>query len=268
MNISVIKNGLDSKIFLLDDTQKYVLRIPKSTNATTSWSQTSYLAKLCHMYGVYDTFVFSDDETGIMVSTYVEGAKSISFTDYNELDQLLQILNRMHLIPFDQNRVSPFDMISYLSINNQTLSPFISRRFGEHLDIYYKALDYIAKVILPKKFSICHFDCHEGNVLVDMFARVHLIDFEQLKIFDPLYDLASIAVNAKLNNTRRLVLLEMYFGRKPFNSELIRLNIMCMMVCLYEIQWAIAKTIDGVEAEPYIKDLIMFLISNFSTELL
>lgn len=173
--------------------------------------------------------VYFDVNTGIKVSTYVEGEPlSTGFTenDFALVAKELRTLHESNLPGHDyelKNRLRRYEKL--LKHEPGKLYYQLKMQWLKLYDDYYG--------YLPKVF--CHGDAQRSN-LVKHEQKIYLLDWEFAGLNDPFYDIASFG-NIDFNDS--LKLLEFYLDRKPTHQEYQRVRFYRMFQVL---QWHIVAT--------------------------
>ena len=76
--------------------------------------------------------------------------------------------------------------------------------------------------------SLVHFDIHDENLIWDG-AKIHIIDYENSRYYDHIWDLAITIVNMELDNEYSEYFLEHYFNRLPTECERHRIRLYLLL---------------------------------------
>ena len=104
------------------------------------------------------------------------------------------------------------------------------------------------------KLNIQLVSCHNDTVpenFIKSGTKIYLIDWEYSGINDPIWDLAAISIESKLNKEDENKLLNYYFGRKPTKEEKLRMHINKIYQDFLWSIWAILKEAKGVTFGSY-----------------
>jgi len=83
----------------------------------------------------------------------------------------------------------------------------------------------------------CHLDPHPGNILLGADNRLYLIDWEYSAMGEPLWDLATLAGEARLDDMAMATLLQVH-GRRADRENLYRLGVYRgLLDCLALLWW-------------------------------
>ena len=102
----------------------------------------------------------------------------------------------------------------------------------------------------PQALRPCHCD-PTGRNLIDTGRRVWLIDWEYAAMNDPMWDLAYLSVESRLDLDSDHALLKTYLGRLPREAEAARLAVTKVACDLLGVTWALVQEAQGNSADDF-----------------
>lgn len=148
----------------------------------------NYLSKLKKLSSQYNFFVyliadFSIGSKRCMVTEWLEG-KSIAGVP-SEAYQVARILKTIHSQKYSAKL---YKFRVKLELKRYFL---YLKRYKVEFKHKQEIITYLAKnyPLCRKEFSLTHMDVHRRNFIIDSNGIIHLVDYENLRIFDPWRDL-------------------------------------------------------------------------------
>ncbi|MCC5975797.1 MAG: phosphotransferase family protein [Rubellimicrobium sp.] len=243
--------GLTNRVYRLGD---HVLRLPgHGTEAYIDRANEAVAAAEAARVGVSPALVHVDPARGLMVTRYVDGARTMTpegfAADPGSVTRAGAALARLHRsdarFPF---RFELFAMIDdylrVLSGKEVALPP------GYH-DVVAEAAEVRAALAMrPVTAVACHCDPLCEN-FVDDGARMWIVDWEYSGMNDPMWDLGDLSVEAGFDTAQDEALLSAYFGAEPPATDLARMVIYKAMCDLLWTLWGLIQLADGNPAEDF-----------------
>ena len=232
-----------------------VLRLAgPGTEAYVNRRSEAHNARAAARAGVAPEVLFSDDQRGIIVTRFVEGAEPLDASRAGTAPCLARIGNQLRQLHEESKRFantfSPFHQIdryvAILEVHRQR------PQFG-FLDAL-RNLDTLREVVEARadSFAPCHCDLLPENILDDG-ERLYIIDYEFSGNCDPLWDLGDFSGEADLSESQDLALLVSYFGGSiPPKAQSLFIAYKAVSLLLAagwaQVQIANANTIEDFEA--------------------
>ena len=111
--------------------------------------------------------------------------------------------------------------------------------------------DDLEAAVGPVRLALCHNDLLAAN-LIDDGSRLWLVDWEYAGYDTPLFDLANLASNNRLDGASRDLLLERRLGRAPDAAARRRLGAMMCASLLREAMWSMTQEIHSALDVDYV----------------
>ena len=198
-----------------------------------------------------DTNLLSFNEsTGIKITEYIENAQTLNpntITFY--LEDIAKILRKLHTSNIKFNNL--FNPLNEMEKYERLLLKFNGKFYDGYEEVKEKVLSLKNKM---DKLNIQLVSCHNDTVpenFIKSGTKIYLIDWEYSGINDPIWDLAAISIESKLNKEDENKLLNYYFGRKPTKEEKLRMHINKIYQDFLWSIWAILKEAKGVTFGSY-----------------
>jgi thiamine kinase-like enzyme len=238
------------KLFSKDNI--YVLRIPGKGSSLLINRHDEYATiKLLRGKSIDVETIFFDATYGHKVTKFVENT-FISYKDDNEKCIVVaDLLRKLHHSKF---------LFKHTSCGIEKIGCY-EQIMMKHKIPFEKDYDNIRKKILKidrllasvreKNYCPCHNDIVPENILLDKNKKAYLIDWEYSGMNDPLWDLASFALESRLSPEMEQIFLKYYF------NEEIEKNI-CEVIFIYKIyqdilwsHWSAIKSFFGDDYTNY-----------------
>lgn len=233
-------DGLTNKNFIIaDDSNKYAVRIGRENFHELGINRSGELAamKAAADIGVGADIIYFSEDTGNMVTVYIEG-KKWSYEDVVVPANLLRLadtLKRVHRLPPVLFEFSPYrdieDRINYAKQHNMELPEFIN----ELLDKMHSIKNARDE---KKQFytGLCHNDPFPNNFLDD--GSLRLIDWEYAGMGDIFFDLSIVCM--PYTRSQKEEFLRNYFGYCD-EEKMDGLEKMGFIVAFWNAMWAMLQ---------------------------
>lgn len=193
--------------------------------------------------------VVCDDETGALVTRYVERASSLTAEQVREhvnIDRIAIILRRLHGLPAPGGLAAfrPTELAG-IYIDAASGSPGARRNFADERRLWGPEFTHLAQAYEAayEPTALCHNDLVAANILDD--GQLWLVDFEYAVLADPVLDLAGLAGLNGFGPAHCHRLLDAYYGPVRVPITLAQLNQVIRLVQLMAFFWALAHGGDG-----------------------
>ena len=223
-------------------TEKYINRANETANATAAWRA-----------GISSEILWSNTESGLMVSREIEGAEtmtpSLFKSKHGAIKRAGEALAKLHnsgeIFEF---RFELFDMIdNYLGILSTK-----NVKFPDGYHDIIKAANPAKEALKANPVALvpCHCDPVCENFLDDGKV-MWIVDWEYSGMNDPLWDLGDLSVEAKMNEDQESELLLTYFGTDPTAAQKGRIVIYKAMCDLLWTLWGLIQLADGNQDDDF-----------------
>ena len=193
--------------------------------------------------------VVCDDETGALVTRYVESATSLTAERVRErvnIDRIAVTLRRLHSLPAPTG-ISAFrpTELARACIDASRGPPGARRNLADERRVWGPDFRDLAQAYEAafKPMALCHNDLVAANILDD--GQLWLVDFEYAVLADPVLDLAGLAGLNGFGPAHCHRLLDAYYGPERVPISLAQLNQVIRLVRLMAFFWALAHGGDG-----------------------
>jgi len=179
----------------------WVLRIPMShTNIYIDRQQEHSNTKLAEQLNLAPASLWSDPDTGIRLTHYIEKSHPLRQDDFNQPGHYQALIQAMR-----QLQTSGVKFVGEL--NQKTIKAYLTRYYqacNPHQQTllrqdYFKALDYLENNALFKRPLVpSHVDLTKDNIIVTA-DKIWLIDWEFSAMAPPYWDLAMLSCSLNLS---------------------------------------------------------------------
>ncbi|KAI9014244.1 kinase-like domain-containing protein [Hyaloraphidium curvatum] len=245
--------GLTNHNYLVEHGgSRFVLRIPgPGTAEYIDRISEADAARSAAEAGVNAEVVFFDRD-GLMVTKYVEGARTMSADAFRDLDAVARAgcaLRRLHTAasPFAKD-FDLFGMIDGYKAVLATKKAALPEGYDELQTLAADARAALLADNAPK--APCHCDPLCENFL-DAPNGMRLVDYEYAGNNDPMWDLADLSVEGGFSREQESALLRAYFGGPPPAREAARVVVHKAMCDLLWTLWGAIQHADGNPAEDF-----------------
>ena len=232
----------------------YVLRLAgDGTSDYIDRAAEKHNARVAAEAGVNAEVIFFDATDGTMVTRFVEGvcmnAGDGFCRDSGAPVRAARALKRVHTLGrLFRSRFDVFAAIDgYLNLLHGWRAPVPEDYYkvGRRARAMRMALEAFPAALVP-----CHNDPWPGNLL-DADGRIYLIDWEYSGMNDPLWDLATLSVEASFGPEQDRTMMEAYYGTRLSPVLYSRLEVYKAMSDLHWSIWGIVQHAKGNRAEDF-----------------
>jgi thiamine kinase-like enzyme len=182
-------------------------------------------------------------EPGIMVMRFIEGHSCAAGDIPGRLPQILPLLKRVHrelprFLYGPALAFWPFHVIHNYAHTLETGGSRYASRLPELLDVAAS----LELAVGPIDMVFGHNDLLPQN-FIDDGTRLWLIDWDYAGFNSPLFDLANLASNARLDSEQEGWVLSTYYGRAPDDALWRSYRAMKCASLLREAMWSMASEI-------------------------
>lgn len=243
--------GLTNLVFRVGD---YCLRLPgRGTEEYINREHEAVAAREAAKALVSPELIHADAETGVMVTRFIEGARTMSpdafRADPGSVRRTGEAFRQLHhsgaQFPFTFNLFSMIDDYLSLLSNKQVALP------EGYYDVVARA-ENVRTVLAarPLPSVACHCDPLCENFL-DTGERIWIVDWEYSGMNDPMWDLGDLSVEAGFDAAQDAALLKAYCGGAPDPSDHARMVIYKAMCDLLWTLWGLIQLANGNPAEDF-----------------
>lgn len=245
ISVEPLSGGLSNLNFLVDDGQRYVVRMVGDDETVHNVMRFNELNGLNAAHAVDLTPALVYGEPGIMVIEYIEGktCDAGDVCDAANLKRMVEAVKRLHeqakhhifgpCLGFWVFRVNR----SYAHTLKQGNSPMIPQ-----LDRFMADNDALEAAVGQVTMTFCHNDLLCAN-FIDSGDKIWLIDWEHCGYGARLFDLANIASNAQMPEELERMMLSEYYGKPPDAKLWRRYKAFRAGSHLREAMWSMASEI-------------------------
>jgi len=243
--------GLTNLVFKVGD---YCLRIPgQGTEEYINRANEAVAAREAARAGVSPEVLHADEKTGVMVTRFIDGAKTMSPEGFKTVAGAPARAGKAFRKLHTSGAVFPFrfelfamidDYLKILSTKDVELPP------GYH-DVVREAESVRAALDAhPAEIVACHCDPLCENFL-DTGERMWIVDWEYSGMNDPMWDLGDLAVEGGFDPHQEDEMLAAYFGRAPTAAEKGRVVIYKAMCDLLWTLWGLIQLANKNPADDF-----------------
>ena len=229
--------------------ERFVLRIPgEGTSEYINRRHESVAARVAAEAGVNVEVLFFDDNDGLMLTRFVDGAATMNgerFKDLGAVARAAQAFRRMH--DCGRSFATQFELFQKMDEYLDYLRKKQARIPDGYAEVQREAETVRAALNgRPAALRPCHCDPLAENFL-DTGARIFIIDWEYAGNNDPMWDLGDMSVEAGFGPDQDAALLEAYFqGRAPA----AQVGRMVMYKAMCDLLWTLWGVIQVVNENP------------------
>ncbi len=241
--------------------ERFVLRIPgEGTSEYINRRQEAVAARVAAEAGVNAEVLFFDEDDGLMLTRFVDGAVTMNgerFKDLGAVARAAQAFRRMH--DCGKTFATAFDLF-------QKMDEYLDylRKKNARIPDGYAAVQKEAEAVRaalskrPAALRPCHCDPLAENFL-DTGVRIFIIDWEYAGNNDPMWDLGDVSVEAGFAADQDAALLEAYFAGKPPAAQVGR---MVMYKAMCDLLWTLWGVIQVANENP-VDDFWAYAVNRF-----
>ena len=224
-----------------------VLRLPgEGSNESVNRESEMSNSKIAYELGLDCTIVYFNEETGLKIAEYIEDAETLSIETAKE-EENMELMSYALKILHNSGKsfFKDFDPFEEIEDYKKTII-----KNDESILKDFKDLDSIVDFLNSEvkkmgiKYVPCHLDAWPENFVKNK-EKIYLIDWEYSSNYDGLWDVVSIGLECEYSKDEQELFFNKYFERKPLESEILKMNILRILMDVYWSMWAIAKVSCG-----------------------
>jgi thiamine kinase-like enzyme len=241
--------------------ERFVLRIPgEGTSEYINRRQEAVAARVAAEAGVNAEVLFFDDDDGLMLTRFVDGAVTMNgerFKDLGAVARAATAFRRMH--ECGKSFTTEFNLFQKMDEYLDYLRKKDARIPDGYAEVQREAEAVRAALnARPAALKPCHCDPLAENFL-DTGARIFIIDWEYAGNNDPMWDLGDVSVEAGFGPEQDAALVEAYFGGRPPPAQVGR---MVMYKAMCDLLWTLWGVIQVVNENP-VDDFWAYAVNRF-----
>lgn len=243
--------GLTNLVYRAGD---YCLRIPgKGTEDYIDRANEAVAAKEAARAGVSPEALYTNAESGVMVTRYLDGAVTMSPDAFRTRKGAPARAGRAFRQLHDSGAVFPFHFDLF-----QMIDEYLGILSGKDVDLpegYHEVVREAETVrsalaARPTPLAPCHCDPLCEN-FIDTGDRMWIVDWEYSGMNDPMWDLGDLSVEGEFNASQDEELLNAYFEREPAPAERGRVMVYKAMCDLLWTLWGLIQLANKNPAEDF-----------------
>lgn len=246
--------------------EQFVVRLPgKGTDLMINRKDEGQNQDLITALHLNTEVLFYDDNTGVKITRFVENIFLQKGEVSNKIPGVCESLKRLHHsgIHF-KNKFWVFDKLRLYETIAYGLGIFFCNGF---FDVKNKVLKHETNLLKNVQWKPCHNDPVLENFLMDLYSRVYLIDWEYSGMNDPMWDIASFALENDLNDEEEVLLWRCYWGNEyPTVAMLEVLEIYKICQDLLWYVWAKIKEFQGADLSNYAQSRLNRAIHSYNVQ--
>jgi thiamine kinase-like enzyme len=241
--------------------ERFVLRIPgEGTAEYIDRKAEAVAARIAAEAGVNAELLFFDDNDGLMLTRFIDGAATMSaerFKDLGAVARAARAFRRMH--ECGRSFATEFELFGKMDEYLAYLRKKNARIPDGYAEVQKEAEAVRAALAArPGRLAPCHCDPLAENFL-DTGQRTYIIDWEYAGNNDPMWDLGDVSVEAGFGPDQDEALLEAYFNGKPPADQAGR---MVMYKAMCDLLWTLWGVIQVVNENP-VDDFWSYAVNRF-----
>jgi len=241
--------------------ERFVLRIPgEGTSDYINRRHEAVAARIAAEAGVNAEVLFFDENDGLMLTRFVDGAATMNGERFKDLDAVAraaQAFRRMHNC--GKSFATEFDLFHKMDEYLDYLRKKQARIPDGYAEVQREAEAVRAALgARPAALRPCHCDPLAENFL-DTGARIFIIDWEYAGNNDPMWDLGDVSVEASFGAEQDAALLQAYFAGRPPAAQVGR---MVMYKAMCDLLWTLGGVIQGANENP-VDDCWAYAVNRF-----
>jgi len=201
--------------------------------------------------------IYINADNGIKIAEFIEGVETltIAMTKHeNVMESVTKLLKTLH-----HSRIlfqNDFDAFEEFEKYEQLIKESNGFLFEDYPQIKQRVMR-LEKILdeLGCDYVACHNDPASVNILKDPSDRFYLIDWEYAGNYDPMWDLATHALESEFNNEEELLFLQKYYETKDIKEkDKIKFLLFQVLRQLWCGLWACVREAQGHDFGTYSYD--------------
>lgn len=237
--------------------EEYVVRVPGAgTEAFINRAEEKENLDLGAALGINPEQLYFNTETGLKITKMIPNAETLTpcMTKQEDvMEMVTSILRTLHYAELTmKNTFDLFGLMEkYENIARDANGVFFDR-FEQVKSKVYAIREYYET--LSVEYAPTHIDAFYENFITSGKEKLYLIDWEYSGMFDPLWDLATHAIESEFTGLEEELFLSRYFQREVTEMEQQRILIHKIFQDYLWTLWTIFKEAKGDNFGTYGKD--------------
>lgn len=254
LRVEVI-GGMTNRNFKVSFGDKsYALRIPgKGTEGMIARKNEKKNTLLAYRMGISPEMHYSNEDTGIKLTSFVEGAETLNHATIQQANNVLQIADILQTLHCSRVHMeNEFDVFREI-LSYERLLDKSGGRMYEGYDAYRKDIFAFSDRldVFGTKSKPCHNDLVPENFIKDANGRLYLVDWEYAGMNDPIWDFASLFIESNFTESNRILMLEKCFEVAVTNEVEEKILLYQVLMDILWSIWARIKESSGDDFGPY-----------------
>lgn len=234
--------------------RKFLFRLPgEGTEQLINRWDEKVSSELASKIGVDAELVYFNAETGVKVSSYIDGAETMSpqsMCETKNLKEAAELFRILHTC--EQDTKVPFEVFEMAEGYEKIILEHGVELYTDYVDVRKSVMDIKREMDLyPCRKVPCHNDPLCEN-WVRGTERMYLVDWEYAGMNDPMWDLADLSIEAGYGDKEDELLLEVYLNGRIGKEEKLRFYANKIYLDFLWSLWGKTRVpYDGDEMEQY-----------------
>lgn len=231
--------------------ENYVLRIPgNGTEGMVERKNEEVNTQLSFRMGISPEIFYFNDNTGIKLTRFIEGAETLNPATVQRYENLFQIADIFHTLHNSSVRMNnDFNVFREILSYERLLEKAGVSMYEGYVD-YRKDIFALSDRLneLGVELKPCHNDLVAENFIKDIRGKIYLIDWEYSGMNDPMWDFAALFIESNFTEDNQSLVLEHYLGTAI--TDTIREKIRIYQI-LMDILWSIWTRIKEAQGDDF-----------------
>lgn len=232
--------GMTNRNFKVSfDEENYVLRIPgNGTEGMVQRKNEEVNTLLSYRMGISPEIFYFNENTGIKLTHFIEGAETLNPATIQRYEHLFQIADILHTLHHSSVRMNNdfnvfHEIVAYENLLSKTDAKMYDG-YEAYRDEIMSLSDYLNE--LGVELKPCHNDLVAENFIKDIHGKIYLIDWEYSGMNDPMWDFAALFIESNFTEDSKNLVLERYLGTAI--TDVIKKKISIYQI-LMDVLWSI-----------------------------
>lgn len=277
-NIVILQKGLSNVLFTFEVRGKtYIFRYPGESTSFFIYRKNEVCAqKIAATAGVDNTYVYID-ETGIKISSFVNGAKDLNPLYYKDIELMKRLAREIRRFHDGGRSLQNWQDYEYNPIvQTERLFKEASKMKGNLFELFAKEWEAMRRIFAYTERdgiakTMCHNDINGDNCLLTD-TSFDIIDWEFAGWNDPAYDFGRVIAGYDLDSPDIDAILEAYFDRPATVLERLHWIAYMGLHNWYYVGWALYKESISESSRDWmlffyeqVKRVIAYVIPRYET---
>lgn len=254
-NLTPVKAGMTNRSFrFLYNGEAYIIRIPgEGTDHLIDRAGEAAVCALIQNTGICEDIVFTDPNTGIKITRFIQGARTCDPRNWEEVARCLDKLREFHGLALQIDK--EFDLFERLEFY-ESLWEGKPSQYPDYAQTKRSVVNLKAYLeSRERRWALTHIDAVPDNFLLFQDARgreqIRLIDWEYAGMQDPHVDVAMFCIYAMYDRAEVDRAIDLYFRGACLLETRIKIYCYIAVCGLLWSNWCEYKRDLGVEFGEY-----------------